>query len=111
MAGQTFRKRMEAIIAMTRQMLEVSREGEWARFHELETRRRQEIKALFATPPLGEEAQYAVTAIEEVLAMDQTLIRFCESEKRACADQISLIRRGQRVRDAYSGQQHEAHYL
>ena len=102
---------METVIAMTRQMLEASGEREWARFHELETRRRQEIKALFATPPLGEEARYAVTAIEEVLAMDQTLIRICETEKRACADQISQIKRGQRVHDAYSGRQHEARYL
>ncbi len=111
MATREFMKRMDDIVGMTRQMLSASREGEWEQFHELETRRRRAIKALFATPPLGSEAQYVTAAIEEVLVMDQDIIRICETEKKSCADQISEIRRGQRVHNAYSGQQQEARYL
>lgn len=105
MEKECFKARMEAIIAMSREMLCACQTGEWERFHDLEPRRRKEIMALFAAPPLGGETEHVASAISEVIDLDEEIISLCEAEKQSCADRLAEIRHGQRVHHAYQEQQ------
>jgi len=106
-AGE-YRQRIENVIELTQQMLLACQSEEWDRFSEIEPQRRSQIKALFVSPPVGNETECVAAGIRKVLEMDQEIISICETEKRACADQLTQMNKGRRVSYAYKDHQNAA---
>ena len=91
----------QRLLALTREMLELARAGEWPLFAQREQQRQEISQALFATPVPREAAPVVADCIRRVLDMDQELITQAEEGREQAARAMKETQKGKQAADAY----------
>lgn len=80
-------QRLAGVLTMTRDMLASAEDGDWERVAELERRRRDDLKACFATPPSQEHGELVAEALAVILHLNEELMTRLREARAAVLDQ------------------------
>lgn len=89
------------LLALTREMLDLARAGEWPLFAQREQLRQEISQELFATPVPREAAPVVADCVRRVLDLDQELITLAEAGREEAARALRETERGRKAADAY----------
>lgn len=89
------------LLELTREMLDLGRDGDWVLFAQREEERQNLSRAIFATPVPREAAPAVAECIRRVLDLDQELITLAEAHRDKAARAMREVQRGRQAADAY----------
>lgn len=90
---------LDEALNLSREMLERSEQGDWARVIELEPRRREKLDLALTRKSALNETDAG--RIRDILKLDKSLIRRGIQARDSVADELTQMRIGRKVSQAY----------
>lgn len=92
----------EAIVAVSRRMQALARDGQWDEVTALELQRRGAMEAFFDRQVTTDEAAFVADGIREVMDLDRETMARCASAREEAGKQAGVIHQGRRAEAAYN---------
>ena len=102
MPQPTRQQHWEAIVALSRRMQSLARDGEWDEVTALEMQRRGDLEAFFARQVTADEAMFVAEGIREVMDLDRETMARCAAAREEAGKQAGLVHQGRRAEAAYN---------
>ncbi len=99
----TRQKHWEAIVALSRRMQALAREGQWDEVAALELQRRGDMEAFFSRQATADEAAFIAEGIREVMDLDRETMVRCAAAREEAGKQAGVVHQGRRMEAAYNG--------
>ncbi|PKM46134.1 MAG: hypothetical protein CVV05_03930 [Gammaproteobacteria bacterium HGW-Gammaproteobacteria-1] len=93
----------EAIVALSRRMQSLAREGQWDEVTALELQRRNDMEAFFSRQVTADEAEFIAEGIREVMDLDRETMVRCAAAREETGKQAGVVHQGRRMEAAYNG--------
>lgn len=93
--------RLQAVIALSQQMIEQAGRGEWDDFAELEQRRRRDMLACFEVPVVAAEASRVRANIEQLMRLNDQITELLQQARAESARQFQMLQKGRSAVSAY----------
>ncbi|UTW46379.1 flagellar protein FliT [bacterium SCSIO 12696] len=94
--------RLETVVGLSKQMLDVATNGDWQQFADLEQRRRQDMLACFEQPVDASEATAVRNNIKLLMTLNDQLTRCVQQAREESARQFQSLQQGRRAVGAYA---------
>ncbi|MGE0080912.1 MAG: flagellar protein FliT [Thiohalomonadaceae bacterium] len=92
---------LAALVALSEQMLERARCGEWDEVPTMAAQRRKGLEAFFASSNAQEDSGFVTSALESILRFDHELIALATASREEAAAKLREIHQGRRAQTAY----------
>lgn len=102
MPKRTRQQHWEAIVAQSRRMQALAREGQWDEVSALEVQRRADMEAFFAHQVSADEAVFVAEGIREVMELDRETMVRCAAAREEAGKQAGVMHQGRRAEAAYN---------
>lgn len=99
-------QRLAAVLAMTRDMLDMARTGDWDEVAELERARRDDLQQCFAEPVSAEHGELVAEALAVMLHLNEELMALLASAREAVLTEGAQQVRRRTALDQYQQVQH-----
>ena len=93
---------LQAVIALSRQMLDLATQGNWQQFAELEKGRRSDMLACFEQPVNVSEAPLVRHSIEQLMQLNDQLTEILQKAREDSSRQFQALKRGRQAVGAYA---------
>ena len=94
---------LNAVLAMTGQMVRAAKQEDWRRVTALESNRQGLIAAVFASPVPPADAAAVGAVISRIHALNQDLLSMGSRGRDQLAGALDNMAKGRRARSAYAG--------
>ncbi|WP_127476420.1 flagellar protein FliT [Sulfurivermis fontis] len=102
MSNHSRQQQWEAIVAQSRRMQALAREGQWDEVAVLEVQRRSEMEAFFQRQVSADEAVFVAEGIREVMELDRETMVRCAAARDEAGKQAGVMQQGRRAEAAYN---------
>jgi len=102
MPNRTRQQHWEAIVAQSRRMQALARDGQWDEVATLEVQRRGEMEAFFQRQVSADEAAFVAEGIREVMELDRETMVRCAAARDEAGKQAGVMHQGRRAEAAYN---------
>lgn len=92
---------LNCLVAMSRDILRLAKEGDWAAALELQRRRRERLEFFFEKSPHADEADTVARAIQAILDIDSQLSDIVYAGRRSLMEETGRSRREHLAARAY----------
>ena len=94
-------EKSQNLLQITQTALEYARQSEWEKAQELEEKRQQIARELFATSVPESEITEVRACVDKVFELNSELIQLGRAEKQAVVSAMQKIRKGSAAQQAY----------